>query len=310
MKAPEKTKEFNPLEEAFSHPEAEVRYHALEQNGLQLLSGDQAAIQRIRSSMKTLLADPAPSVRAELAVNLGIMDAPFHTFESYTALSQLLRDPADQVRAAAAAAWGDLRTHRAESQLLRCLFTDRSEDVRFESAIALARLQNAAAKEVLEAALTEPPLRLAALQALGTLGDPTAKGAIQNLLKRPFLPWGDTITAWGVLYRLNEAQAAQRLTHLAQKGRIPARIYALSLLAELKIPGAHAFLLNTAKKARVPLRIAALRALPRFPSDQTEQTLTAIIRSKRTPAPVEKEARSCLNQLKNMITSERTLPST
>jgi HEAT repeat protein len=125
-----------------------------------------------------LLTDPADEIRARAADALGeIKDA-----RAVDSLLALLTDPADDVRKSAARALGEIKEPRAVEPLIATL-NDPANEIRKSAARALGEIKDARAVEPLIAALQDPAydLRASAADALGEIKDARAVEPLLNL---------------------------------------------------------------------------------------------------------------------------------
>ena len=187
---------------------------------------------------------------------------------SLPALAAYLRSDQPGVRADAACSIGDrLRSreiHEIDASLreqLEDLLHDPVFEVGFEAAIALAEIKHTAAFDVLWLATHQRTLRLDAVRALGTLGDPRAVAPLNQLLKRWWLPWADRLQVAAALCALGDATGATYLSDRLRSRRAAERAAAIHFLGESHHPQAGTLLLAILADTRDPMRDAAVRAL-------------------------------------------------
>lgn len=172
------------------------------------------------------------------------------------------------VRADAACALGDrLRTREirdlpeAVQNALAKLLGDPVPLVQLEAAIALAEAHDRRATAVLMKALAHRSLRLDALRALGTLGDPSAISPLRAVLERWLMPWADRMQAAAALCALREVEGARYLEQKLTSRRRAERAAAIHFVGEAHHPRALELLSQILKDHGDPMRDVAARAL-------------------------------------------------
>lgn len=214
------------------------------------------------------LSDPDAEVRAEAAACLALLPVDrSNGAHRRASLIARLDDPSPGVRAAAAAALGDLSAGTAGDELdpvrapLRGRLADDDAEVRFEAAFALASAKDPAARPVLESALSSRRHRLDALEALGRLGDSAALPAIGGAAKGWWLGWVDRTAAWTAQLRCGDPEAASRLIERLERGRAEERIHVAATLGRLRVAEARPALRQLAESGSARSREAAVEAL-------------------------------------------------
>jgi len=140
--------------------------------------GDRIAVGALAEGLK----DPAPEVRYAAALSLGKLPADGVA----TRLEKVLaRDPVWQVRYAAAIALGRTRKAFVGPDLADALAQDGAWQVRQQAARSLLDIGTPRAAEALAAALRdpEPSVRAAAGSALAELGGPVSRRAVADALR-------------------------------------------------------------------------------------------------------------------------------
>jgi HEAT repeat protein len=140
--------------------------------------GDRIAVGALAEALK----DPAPEVRFAAALSLGRLPADGVA----TRLERTLRsDPAWQPRYAAAIALGRTRKAFAAGALAEALASDPAWQVRQQAARSLLDIGTAHAAEALASALndTEPSVRAAAGVGLAEIGGPEQRAAVAQALR-------------------------------------------------------------------------------------------------------------------------------
>ncbi len=183
-------------------------------------------------------------------------------------LTELLTsdDPAE--RADAACALGD-RVRAGESATLEAsvadaiaaLLTDEVPMVQFESAIALAEVQDRRATALLLISMRYRRFRLDAIRALGTLGDPAAKEPLRGLMGRWLMPWADRLQAAAALCALDDAAGAEHLEAMLGSRKRAERAAAIHFIGESRHPRALDLLRGILIDRSDPMRDVAARAL-------------------------------------------------
>lgn len=211
-----------------------------------------------------LARDPHPLVRAEACASLVLLrPEALASAERRAALLGATTDPSPLVRQEACAALGDLGPEagaEGRARLHARLGEDEEEGVRFEAALALARLGAPEARPVLERSLRDRRRRLDALQALGRLGDAAAVPALRRVLAVPWVAWVDRLGALAALARIGDPAASGQLVERLSARRFEERIHAVALVAELGLSEALPTLRALAR-SRDAARAAALDAL-------------------------------------------------
>lgn len=187
-----------------------------------------------RSEALNAASDPHPSVRRRAIALLGYASTEDEGAKS--AVRAGLDDESPAVQAEAAAAAGDLEDLGA-AERLRELAHHPHEDLRFEAALALARLADRSVdyRAVLTAALAAPKRRLDALAALRRLADPAQRDAVARLARRWWLPWPDRLSALATAHALGAPEATDALRRALARGSGAKRIYAVGLIAEVGV---------------------------------------------------------------------------
>lgn len=141
-----------------------------------------AAVPNLAGVM--LRIDQPADLRAAAALALGRIGDRV----AVPALSEALKDPAPEVRFAAALSLGKLPADGVETRLERVLRYDPSWQIRYAAAIALGRTRKAFAAAGLEDALQSDPdwqVRQQAARSLQDLGTAHAAAALQEALNDP-----------------------------------------------------------------------------------------------------------------------------
>lgn len=174
------------------------------------------------------LAADEPEVRFQAIASLAEIDAA----RAASLVVALLDDGDAKVRAQAAAALGDAGDRALGDRIARRL--DDADEVRFEAALALARLGDRRALPTLTAALGDGDRALDAATALARLGlDEGARAALGALLDRFF---GDALVkvrAAEALARAGDERGLGHLRKAARARRDDVRGLARSVLSEL-----------------------------------------------------------------------------
>jgi HEAT repeat protein len=183
-------------------------------------------------------------------------------------LAGLLADGRPGVRADAACSLGDrLRSRELDGldtavhEQLAALLDDPEVMVRFEAAVALAELHDHRATALLLGAMRSRSVRLDAIRALGTLGDPRAVPELSRFMAKWMLPWADRLQAAAALCALGDAAGAAHLVGRLASRRPAERAAAIHFLGESRHPRARALLEPILAAPRDPHRDVAARAL-------------------------------------------------
>jgi HEAT repeat protein len=182
-----------------------------------------ALVRAIRSSN--------PEVRFQAITSLSEID-PARSVEHARAL---LADPDGKVRAQAVAALGDSGDSATRDAIAAHL--DDGDEIRWEAALALGRLDDRRGLALLVAGLSQRERAYDAASALTTLGaadDPAARAALERIVGRLF---GDPIVkvrAAHALARTGHAAALAHLERAARSRREDVRGLATEALAELR----------------------------------------------------------------------------
>ena len=189
-------------------------------------------------------------------------------------------------RAAAVCAIGDrLRTREIQTvekpvqEAMAKLLDDSVTHVRFETAIALAELQDFRATPLLLGAMRSKALRLDAIRALGTMGDPDAIGPLRAVLGKFLMAWADKLQAAAALCALEDPEGQNYLKAKLQSRKFAERAAAIHFMAESKHPTATDDLINILNDLNDPMRDVAARSLGFIPS---EITLEALRKARKT----------------------------
>lgn len=199
---------------------------------------------------------------------------------SIPSLVEYLEHDDARVRADAACALGDrLRTRGvAELELpvrhaIAALIKDREPFVRFEAAIALAESQDHRGTAVLLVAIRKRSLRLDAIRALGTMGDPAAVEPLRALMTRWLMPWADRLQAAAALCALRETTGSDYLESMLTSRRLPERGAAIHFLGESRHPKARPLLVTILADRSDAMRDVAARSLGLLGDPATREAL-------------------------------------
>jgi|GEM_PF-1907822 len=111
-------------------------------------------------------------------------------------LIRCLADSSGNVRAMAIRALGRIKEQKAVEPLISFL-TDRNQDVRYEAAVALGQLKDPGAIDHLVKAMNDKhrgkKVRVAAIDALGVIGDSRAEKSLRSALKNNAREFGDAL---------------------------------------------------------------------------------------------------------------------
>ena len=183
-------------------------------------------------------------------------------------------------RAGAACAIGDrLRTKELETidettrEALAQLLDDPETHVRFETAIAMAELHDFRATPLLLGASRSKALRLDAVRALGTMGDPKAIGPLRKILRKFLMPWADKLQAAAALCALEDPEGQDYLRQKLTSRKFAERAAAIHFMAESKHPAAEHDLINILNDLNDPMQDVAARSLGMIPSPKVLQAL-------------------------------------
>ncbi len=195
-------------------------------------------------------------------------------------LVELMRSEHPGERAAAVCAIGDrLRTREIQGvenpvqEAMAQLLDDSLTHVRFETAIALAELQDFRATPLLLGAMRSKALRLDAIRALGTMGDPTAIASLRAILGKFLMAWADKLQAAAALCALKDSEGQNYLKAKLQSRKFAERAAAIHFMAESQHPSATDDLINILKDLNDPMRDVAARSLGLIPSEKAHQAL-------------------------------------
>ena len=198
-------------------------------------------------------------------------------------LEGLMRSEKPGERAAAACAIGDrLRTQELEKldskleETLASLLDDPATYVRFETAIAMAEIQDFRATPLLLGATRSRSLRLDAIRALGTMGDPKAIEPLREILARFFMPWADKLQAAAALCALKSAEGQDYLQQKLTSRKFAERAAAIHFMAESSHPDAVSTLIGILEDTHDPMQDVAARSLGLIPSAQGLEALKRI----------------------------------
>jgi len=172
------------------------------------------------------------------------------------------------VRSDAACALGDrLRTREldelsptARVKLIN-LLDDREVMVRFEAAVALAEAHDYRATPLLLGAMRSKAVRLDAIRALGTMGDPSAIEPLKTFMRRWLLPWADRLQAAAALCALGENGGADYLASKLASHKRAERAASIHFIGESRHPEARLRLEKLLADTTDPMRDVAVRAL-------------------------------------------------
>ena len=190
-------------------------------------------------------------------------------------LETLMRSEIPGERAAAACAIGDrMRTHELNTldakvqETLAQLLDDPTTFVRFETAIAMAELHDFRATPLLLGATRSRALRLDAIRALGTMGDPLAIGPLRDILTRFFMPWADKLQAAAALCALKNTEGQDYLQEKLSSRKFAERAAAIHFMAESSHPEAVSALVKILESSNDPMQDVAARSLGLIPSPE------------------------------------------
>jgi HEAT repeat protein len=241
-----------PLTRTLGDASAEVR----------LAAATTLGVMAAREAVPSLLGhldDPGPEVRAAIVLALGRIGDE----RAVVPLLGKVQDGSGDVRRLTVRVLGDLGDAKASSALLLAL-RDKIQAVQIEAIESLGRLRSAEATAALSPLAQDrsnPRLRSAAVQALGSIGTPAALDALMNALA------GDDVNAERspvreALVRMGP-QAAARLAAAVSSGSPELASGASLVLGELGAHSSTALIVDAIQRGQVPARIG-LRALSRL----------------------------------------------
>ena len=195
-------------------------------------------------------------------------------------LLEFLTSEVPRERADAACALGDrLRCHEVSTldppviEAMAALLEDPVFPVRLEAAIALAEARDQRATDFLLEAIRYRSVRLDAIRALGTLGDPRAVPPLSALMSRWLLPWADRLQAAAALCALGDGRGADYLAEKLGKRRRSERAAAIHFIGESRHPDALRILGDLYRNPHEPMRDVAARALGLLRSAEARKIL-------------------------------------
>jgi HEAT repeat protein len=199
-----------------------------------LAEPDGARASEFAAALTRLLNDKQDEVRA---AGMALAIAVLEPAEAQGVLARGLGDKAEGVRIEAAGRLCELGRPEARG-LLAAALGDDSFNVQFYAARGMAILRHKAGFEVLVQALGDPELRFAALGALAMLGDREALPHVRQVFDKWFLPVYDRTQAAAALAALGDEAGAKHLLARAGKRALDCPM-ALQLLGEVKAAGAY-----------------------------------------------------------------------
>jgi HEAT repeat protein len=168
-----------------------------------------AAAPEAEAALIGAARDPSSLVRRAAASALKSSTAD----PSLQALVALLGDPDREVRLASVDALGVARREGAVQPLLASLRAEKDVKVQEKTVLALGALGSPAALEALGEALGREPLRWAAIDSMGRIGDPRAAARLRPFLAPPF-PLDVRQGAVEALGKMKDGAALPRLAEI------------------------------------------------------------------------------------------------
>lgn len=231
--------------------------------------------------------------------------------KALSALTSALSDSDAEVRAAAAAAFGELG-NPAAAGLLKKGLKDRSASVRIETAYALHRLGEGDAVALIGAIIDKlaapadgatgademrlmarTKSRILGVERLADIGGERVVDIFERLLKDES---GAVRDATGIaLARMGLDEFAAPFVDAARSEDEMTRAAAIEALGRIAAPAHLGIIQDAAADASVPVRAAAMRALSRFSTADSARTLTAGVKDK--DARVRSQALAALAKL-------------
>ncbi len=171
-----------------------------------------AGTPEAESAVLRAARDPSSAVRkaAASALKTSPGDKPLE------ALVGLLADPDREVRLAAVDALGATRREAAAGPLLESLRREKDDKVLEKAVLALGAIGSPAAVDALGAALDREPLRWAAIDSLGRIGDARAAERLRPYLAAPF-PLDVRQGAIEALGKMKDAAVLPRLAEVLRR---------------------------------------------------------------------------------------------
>lgn len=185
------------------------------------------------------------------------------------AVGARLEDDHPEVRAAAAAALGDL--FREGSPIPAALRTrlkaglhSSDEGFAFEAAYALATMREAEARPYLQERATLSERRTDVIEALARLGDAAALPTLAYLRKRWSTSWSDRLAATAASAALGDSSALEALRKALRSWRVEVRTHAAALAGQRQLEALTSDLLTLSQRRKDVAREAAIEALLRM----------------------------------------------
>lgn len=285
--------------DALDAPEAVLRRAALDAIGRLVALRQARPGREVALRIAGMKGDPAPEVRAEVAVALALLDRgeEGRSEMERLALHILLEDDAVIVRREAAAALGDVADHSARDKLATRLDAEPDAEARFECAFALASMQDRRGRPILLAALAGARRRLDACEALRRLGDPGAIPTLARLADRFLLAWPDRLSVLATMHVLGDPGAAARIVERTRARNREERAFALSLLGTHRIAAGRSALTAVASDPKDALRDTAVRALGDLGDPSAAAVLQRVATEVNAPDETRTDAAQALEKL-------------
>jgi len=243
-----------------------------------VLAASRIAPEQSADAIAALLQDPRPEMRYSAIWALSYLGP-----EQSSRIRPGLSDEDPEIRALAAQCLSELGATESSHELAE-LLADPADSVRFAAATALAALGDARGASVLRAALTRPDRALPAAIGLGDLPDRDSIPALKRLAAHP---WRSPIlraAAARALVRLGEPLGTEVIRKIVRSWRIEARQYAVQLVGELGLTSLLPDLRRALRRSRVSERPVYETTLERLaPASSEAKALLASLRRANQP---------------------------